>query len=84
MAGQRGPITGGAITGSFGDGEVIVFGRRLENVTITGDVQVLGGSSVDNVQFFGRLGGAGFLEGNFVNHGVIAPGFSPGTMTARC
>lgn len=75
-----GPITGGAI-GCNSTDEIIIFGGRLENVTFDGSVQVLGGASLDGVTFFGRISGAGFLEGNFVNHGVIAPGFSPGTLT---
>ena len=74
-----GPITGGAIGCNSSD-EIIIFGGRLENVTFDGSVQVLGGASLDGVTFFGRISGAGFLEGNFINHGVIAPGFSPGTL----
>ena len=74
-----GRTIGGLIQGSLAH-EIIIFGGRFENVSFDGNVQVLGGASLDGVEFFGRLGGAGFLEGNFVNHGVIAPGFSPGTL----
>lgn len=75
LVGAGSALSAGSLIGVAHDGNANTggIGSLIVNGTASGPLLVVGSA--------GLLGGSGVVNGNVVNHGVIAPGNSPGRLT---